>query len=216
MPDLPDYITIGEVVAPHGVRGELRVTVLSDFPQRFVSLRHVYLSPPLPPAGGRAARRPVTAPATPQEYRVMTARVLAGGNKRLFPVSDPADAERSGPWAGQVHHALVKLAGVNDPDVAGTLRGYLLQLPAAEAWPLPPDSFYAFQLYDLPVQTPAGRHLGTVEDLLATGSNDVYVVRTPGGGELLVPAVKSIVLEINPTAGYIQIRDPAEWSDDEA
>ena len=216
MPELPDYITIGEVVAPHGVRGELRVTMLSDFPQRFVSLRHVYLSPPPSLPGGRGPRRTALTPAVPQEYRVMTARVLAGGNKRLFPIADPADAERTGPWAGQVHHALVKLAGVNDPETAGTLRGYLLQLPAGEAWPLPPDSFYAFQLYDLPVQTPDGRHLGTMEDLLATGSNDVYVVRTPSGKELLVPAVKDIVLEINPTAGYIQIRDPAEWSDDEA
>lgn len=213
MPETPDYITIGEVNTPHGVRGELRVTILSDFPQRFLSLRHVYLSPP-PLTGGKRGARGAEAGA-PQEYRVMTARVLGGG-KRLFPVGDPADAERSGPWAGQLHQALIKLAGVNDPDAAGALRGYLLQLPAAEAWPLPPDTFYAFQLYDLPVRSPDGRTLGTVEDLLATGSNDVYVVRTAAGKELLVPAVKDIVLEINPTAGYILIRDPAEWSDEEA
>ena len=68
----------------------------------------------------------------------------------------------------------------------------------------------------MPVLTPDGRTLGVVEDLLATGSNDVYVVRTPAGKELLVPAVKDIVLEINPTAGYIRIKDPAEWSDDDA
>jgi 16S rRNA processing protein RimM len=57
--------------------------------------------------------------------------------------------------------------------------------------------------------------VGVVEDLLATGSNDVYVVRTVAGKELLVPAVKDIVLEINPAGGYIRIKDPAEWSDDE-
>jgi 16S rRNA processing protein RimM len=206
----PEFVTIGEVVAPHGVRGELRVTMLSDFPQRFLALQRVFLAP-LPAAGRRAA----AALGEPQEYRVMTARLLGAGKKRLFPLGDPADAERTGPWAGQVHQALIKLASVNDPESAALLRGYLLQLPLAEAWPLPPDSFYAFQLYDLPVLTADGRALGTVEDLLATGSNDVYVVRTPAGKELLVPAVKDIVLEINPTAGYIRIKDPAEWSDDD-
>jgi 16S rRNA processing protein RimM len=114
-----------------------------------------------------------------------------------------------------VHQALVKLAGVNDPETAATLRGYLVQLPAAEAWPLPPDTFYAFQIYDLPVLAPDGRTLGVVEDILATGSNDVYVVRTDAGAELLVPVIKEIVLEIDPAAGYIRIKDPAEWMDEE-
>jgi 16S rRNA processing protein RimM len=145
----------------------------------------------------------------------MTARLLGAGSKRLFPQTDPDDAARTGPWAGQIHQALIKLAGVNDPETADTLRGYLLQVPASEAWPLPPDTFYAFQLYDLPVLTPDDVKVGVVEDLLATGSNDVYVVRTVAGKELLVPAVKDIVLEINPAGGYIRIKDPAEWSDDE-
>jgi 16S rRNA processing protein RimM len=213
MTQLPDFITIGEVMAAHGLRGELRITMLSDFPQRFLALQHVYLAPP-PPRGARG-QVPAAAPA-PQEYKVMTARLLGAAGKRLFPVTDPEDAERTGPWAGQVHQALIKLAGVNDPETAETLRGYLLQLPAAEAWPLPPGTFYAFQIYDLPVLAPDGRTLGLVDDILATGSNDVYVVRNAAGRELLVPAIKEIVLEINPAAGYIRIKDPAEWTDDEA
>ncbi|MGI8587859.1 MAG: ribosome maturation factor RimM [Chloroflexia bacterium] len=209
----PDFITIGQVIAAHGVRGELRVSILSDFPQRFLALQHVYLCPPPLIKGGRPTE---AASAAPQEYKVMTARLLGGGNKRLFPLADPADAERSGPWAGQVHEALVKLAGVNDPETATALRRYLLQLPAAEAWPLPPDTFYSFQIEGLPVLAPDGRSLGVVEELLATGSNDVYVVRTPSGKELLVPAIRDVVLEIDPQAGYIRIRDTAEWSDEEA
>jgi 16S rRNA processing protein RimM len=211
MSQTPEYITIGEVVAPHGVRGELRITMLSDFPQRFLALNRVYLTPP-PPIG---PHRGAAAPGPPEEYKVMTARLLGGGKKRLFPQIDPEDAARTGPWTGQVHQALIKLAGINDPETAATVRGYLLQLPAGEAWPLPADTFYAFQLYDLPVLTPNDVQVGVVEDLLATGSNDVYVVRTVAGKELLVPAVKDIVLEINPAGGYIRIKDPAEWSDDE-
>jgi 16S rRNA processing protein RimM len=214
MSQTPDYITIGEVVAPHGVHGELRITMLSDFPQRFLALDRIYLTPPPAPAP-RLGATPV-ASGSPQDYKVMTARLLGAGKKRLFPQTDPEDAARTGPWTGQIHLALIKLAGINDPETAATVRGYLLQLPAGEAWPLPPDTFYAFQLYDLPVLTADGARVGVVEDLLATGSNDVYVVRTVAGKELLVPAVKDIVLEINPAGGYIRIKDPAEWSDDEA
>src|SRR4051794_27824835 len=123
MTQTPDFITIGEVGAPHGVRGELRVTMLSDFPQRFLALQRVYLAPPPPGRGPTASVRqgPAPGPSAPQEYKVMTARLLGGG-KRLFPVGDPADAVRTGPWAGQVHQALLKLAGVNDPEAAGALR----------------------------------------------------------------------------------------------
>jgi len=42
-----------------------------------------------------------------------------------------------------------------------------------------------------------GRSLGTVVSLIETGSNDVYVVQTPDAGEILIPAIASVVLEID-------------------
>ena len=39
----PDLITIGRIVAPHGIRGEVRVRLETDFPERFVKLRRAYL-----------------------------------------------------------------------------------------------------------------------------------------------------------------------------
>jgi 16S rRNA processing protein RimM len=46
-------ITIGRVVKPHGVRGELRIEPMTDFPERFRKLRRVYL---VSPAGAEIAR----------------------------------------------------------------------------------------------------------------------------------------------------------------
>lgn len=43
-------LVIGEIVAAHGVRGEVRVRPLTDFPDRFAALRPVWLSPPGGPA----------------------------------------------------------------------------------------------------------------------------------------------------------------------
>ena len=44
MAELPELLVIGEVLRPHGVRGELRVRVLSRHPQHLKSLRYVYLA----------------------------------------------------------------------------------------------------------------------------------------------------------------------------
>ena len=38
-----DLITVGVITAPHGVRGEVKVMLLTDFPQRVYRLKSVYL-----------------------------------------------------------------------------------------------------------------------------------------------------------------------------
>jgi len=52
--------------------------------------------------------------------------------------------------------------------------------------------------------TSGGRDVGRVADVLATGANDVYVVRGDSG-EVLIPAIRDVVLEINPADGLIRI-----------
>jgi 16S rRNA processing protein RimM len=39
----PDYLIVGEVLRPHGIRGELRVRILTDYPERIGNLEAVYL-----------------------------------------------------------------------------------------------------------------------------------------------------------------------------
>ena len=38
-----EWVTIGVVTAPHGVRGEVRVMPLTDFPDRFFELERVFV-----------------------------------------------------------------------------------------------------------------------------------------------------------------------------
>ena len=40
----PAYLLLGEILRPHGVRGELRVRLLTDYPERIASLKQVYLA----------------------------------------------------------------------------------------------------------------------------------------------------------------------------
>ncbi len=104
----------------------------------------------------------------------------------------------------------MKLAGIDTVAAAEALRGATLRIPPGEVQPLPPGQFYVFQIVGLRVRTPDGTALGEVADVLRTGANDVYVVRSPAGREILLPAVEGVVESIDVPAGEIVVRPP-EW-----
>ena len=45
MPDEPEHLIVGQVVAPFGVKGEMKVNIMTDFPDRFSKLEAVILAP---------------------------------------------------------------------------------------------------------------------------------------------------------------------------
>jgi len=72
----------------------------------------------------------------------------------------------------------------------------LVQIPIEEAVPLEEGEYYDFQLSNVRVEMENGEWLGQVVEVLETGANDVYVVRGPRG-EVLLPAVREVILEID-------------------
>lgn len=92
--------------------------------------------------------------------------------------------------------ALLKLEGCHDRAAVEKLRGQLVQIPIEEAMPLGQDEYYEHQIVGLAVWTVSGEYLGTVDEIIFTGSNDVYVVQGEGK-EILIPAIENVVLEIN-------------------
>src|SRR5690606_38121729 len=75
-----------------------------------------------------------------------------------------------------------------------------------QAAPLPEDEYFYYQLIGLPVYDEAGTFLGRLEEILETGANDVYVIRGGPGGELLLPALKSVIPRIDLEDGRIVAR----------
>ena len=106
---------------------------------------------------------------------------------------------------------VMKLEGVDTADAAAALRGATIEVAAEDAVPLPPGQFYVFQIVGLRARTAGGDVLGEVVDVLRTGSNDVYVIRAPGGAETLLPAVEGVIEAIDLAAGEVVVRQP-EWS----
>lgn len=103
--------------------------------------------------------------------------------------------------------ALLRLAGVADRNAAETLRGRDVYLRAAELPLLPDGEYYAHDLVGLRVVDETGLDLGELAEVLATGANDVYVVRSPEG-ERLLPAIDSVVRRIDLDQGVIVVVVP--------
>lgn len=65
------------------------------------------------------------------------------------------------------------------------------------AVPLDDDEFFICDIIGAEVQTDEGSVLGVLEDVFETGANDVYSVKTPNGKEVLLPAIKECILDVN-------------------
>ncbi len=161
---VPEYLTIATVLSSWGTRGEAKVRIETDFPDRFTLLTRVYL----------------------------------GAEHQVFELE--GFRQHSG-------YGLLKLKGCDSPEAAGKLRGMEVQIPLADAMPLPAGQYYVYQIEGLAVFTEDGKALGTIDKVLFTGSNAVYVIHGPRG-EVLIPKIEGVVLEVDLKAGRMTVRPP--------
>lgn len=109
---------------------------------------------------------------------------------------------------GRVHGKgiVAQLAGSGDRDAARELIGADIAVTRGQLPPAETDRYYWTDLVGLQVRDPAGRSLGTVDYLMATGANDVLVVK--GERERLIPFIKGqVIKEVDLEGGTLT----AEW-----
>ena len=99
---------------------------------------------------------------------------------------------------------LLALKGMTDINQVQHLVGRELYVQRSQLPPLADDEFYWFDLIGLKVVTDDGRELGRLENIMATGSNDVYLVRA-ADKEYLIPAIEEVVKAIDLEAGVMTI-----------
>ena len=90
----------------------------------------------------------------------------------------------------------LKLEGINSRNEAESLRGSLLLVTEDMVPPLPEGEYYHFQLIGIRVYTQEHEYLGQVTEILATGSNDVYLV-SHNSSEILIPALNDVVVRVD-------------------
>ncbi len=107
----------------------------------------------------------------------------------------------------QKNCVLLKLSGVSDVDEAERMRGKVLYVDRELFNSLPEDTYLIADIIGLKVKDDNPDY-GTVTDVITTGSNDVYAVRADNGKFIYVPALKTVVREINIESGYILVEIP--------
>ena len=160
---LSEYLMIGEITKPQGVRGEVKVRPCTCDAERFEGLETVYIEK----NGG---------------YAPLRIHVNRLSEDAVF----------------------MNVEGVTDRDAAEALRGTLLYIDRAHAVALDEDTNFLADLYGLHGLTDDGRDLGRLTDVMQPGGNDVYVFKGPLG-EVLVPALRSVVLKVDLAAGEMRL-----------
>lgn len=92
---------------------------------------------------------------------------------------------------------LLKLKGIDDINEAEKYRNCYIRINREDNEKLPEDTYYIVDLIGLEVVTTDGENLGKLQDIFKTGSNDVYVVKDEFGKQILLPAIESVIKEIN-------------------
>ena len=160
-------LTVGRILGPKGLKGGVRVELLTDWPERLVPGAELLVD------AGTEERRALT-----------VSRIETGG--RSF---------------------VLYFESVDDRNGAETLTGAYLE---AQARPLPEGSFYWHDLIGLQVVGERGEAVGELVEIFRAGENEVYRV-VGESGERLVPALKSVVIDVNLGEGRMTVAsDDAE------
>lgn len=84
-------------------------------------------------------------------------------------------------------------------------KGKDLLIKREQAVALGPDENFIFELIGLRVVLEDGTEFGTLTDVIKTGANDVYEVKTKDGKEVLLPAIKQCVLGVDLEEGTVTV-----------
>lgn len=103
---------------------------------------------------------------------------------------------------------VLKLSGYSTPEQARELIGQELYIPKEASTPAPKGRYYAWQLEGLEVRLKGGRTVGRIREILNQGAQSLMVIDAPEG-EVLVPMVRAICVEIDPEGGVVTL-DPPE------
>lgn len=91
---------------------------------------------------------------------------------------------------------LLKFKGIDTMNDAELLKNTEIKIPKDLAIPCEEDEYYISDLYGMTVITDEDENIGTIEDIIFTGANDVYVVKKEDS-QILIPAIKQCILNVN-------------------
>ena len=150
------HLQVGVISSTHGVRGEVKVFPTTDDPERFRSLKKVYLD---------TGREQI-----PLEIQGV----------KFFK-----------------QFAILKFKGIDNINDIEKYKGKSLLIDREDAVDLEEDEYYIADMIGMSVYLEDGSLFGSLKDIMETGANDVYIVETKQYGEVLLPAIKECILDVD-------------------
>lgn len=162
---MKDFLTIGQIINIHGIKGELKVFPLTDDSKRYRKLKTVYID---------------------------------GVERKIL-------------WCKlQAKFVVLKIEGIETPEEAIKYRDKYLEVKRDDAVKLEEDTYFVADIIGCNVVDENNKELGKVFDVIFTGSNEVYWVK--GKEELMVPALKSVVVSMDLKNKLVTIKPVDSWS----
>lgn len=94
-------------------------------------------------------------------------------------------------------YVIIKFKGINDINDIEKYKKSPLLVTREDAVPLEEGQYYITDIIGINVYTDDGVNIGTLKEVLQTGANDVYIVRNSENKEILIPAIKQCILDID-------------------
>lgn len=151
-----EYLSIGQVLKPQGLKGLVKIRPDTDDPNRFLELTTVHVTKDVPPGA---------------ELGVSDVSIRNG-------------------------FVYLRLEEDQDIDAAEKRRDLMLYVKRKDAVPLGEYENFIADMIGCKLHDKNGTIIGTLEDILQPGANDVYVVQTQAG-QLLVPALRHVILSVD-------------------
>lgn len=102
-------------------------------------------------------------------------------------------------------YAILKFKGIDNINDIEKYKGRSLYVTRDQAIPLEADEYYITDLIGLDIYLENGERFGVLKDVMETGANDVYIVETEEGKEVLIPAIHECVLDIDVEENRMEI-----------
>lgn len=92
---------------------------------------------------------------------------------------------------------MLKLAGIDTVEETEKYRNLYIKILRDQEEELEEGSYYVVDILGCKVNTDANQELGKIVDVFQTGSNDVYVVKDEQGKQILLPAIKQVIKNVD-------------------
>ena len=100
---------------------------------------------------------------------------------------------------------ILKFKGFDNINDVEKYRQKSLFVTRKNAVRLSRDEYFIADLMGLKVIDESGEEVGILREVMETGANDVYVIDMTDGRELLLPAIKQCILEVDVERGFVKV-----------